>query len=110
MNTKAGESTMNFRRLAWTAIALGALGLAPNAFADGVSRGALLASMCNTCHGTEGAGAKPMPGIAGETVADFVDIMQAFASGDEPTSIMDRHAQGYTEDDIRAMAEYFANK
>ncbi len=101
---------MSLKKFAWTTIALGMLGVVPNVYAEGVSRGALLASMCNTCHGTDGVGAKPMPGIAGETVADFVDIMQAFASGDEPASIMGRHAQGYTEDELRALAEYFSKR
>jgi len=66
--------------------------------------------MCNTCHGTNGKGAKPMPGINGEEPDDFIDLMQAFANGEEPTSIMDRHAQGYTEAELRLLAEYFSKQ
>ena len=60
--------------------------------------------------GTAGAGAKPNPEIAGEDPADFLDLMQAFASGDEPTSIMDRHSQGYTEAELKLLAEYFSKQ
>ena len=78
--------------------------------ADAVPRAELLASMCNTCHGTNGKGAKPMPGIAGEEAEDFVDLMKAFANGEEPTSIMDRHAQGYTEAELKMLAEYYSKQ
>ena len=86
------------------------LGPSQSFSADAVSRAELLASMCNTCHGTNGKGAKPMPGINGEEPDDFIDLMQAFANGEEPTSIMDRHAQGYTEAELRLLAEYFSKQ
>ena len=81
------------------------------ALADGtVSRGALLASMCETCHGTDGVGAKPMQSINGMEVKDFVDFMKAFVSGEEESTMMYRHAEGYTDEEIQAMAEYFADR
>ena len=89
---------------------VGGLGPSHSYAADAVPRAELLASMCNTCHGTNGKGAKPMPGIGGEDAADFVDLMKAFASGEEPVTIMDRHAQGYTEAELKLIAEYFANQ
>ncbi len=89
---------------------VGGLGFSQDAAAEGVSRAELLASMCNTCHGHGGAGAKPNPGIAGEDPADFEDLMKAFASGEEPTSIMDRHAQGYTEAELKMLADYFSKQ
>ena len=104
---------MNLRKGAWIGFTVGLLGsfsLMQTGYAEGVSRGALLASMCNTCHGKDGAGAAPMPALAGIPVADFVDIMQVLASGEQPNTIMSRHAQGYTEEELRAMAEYFNNR
>ena len=104
---------ISFRKIAVSGIAavlVGGLGFTHGANAEGVSRAELLASMCNTCHGTNGKGIKPNPGIAGEDPADFLDLMQAFASGDEPTSIMDRHAQGYTEAELKMLAEYFSKQ
>ena len=89
---------------------IGGLGISQSCAAEAVPRVELLASMCSTCHGPNGKGAKPMPGINGEEPADFIDVMQAFASGDEPTSIMDRHAQGYTEAELKLLAEYFSKQ
>ncbi len=91
-------------------VLLWSVGFAPGLAADAVPRAELLASMCTTCHGTNGKGAKPIPGIAGEEPEDFVDLMQAFASGEEPTSIMDRHAQGYTAAELKLLAEYFSRQ
>ena len=88
----------------------GSLGFSQVASADGVSRAQLLAAQCNTCHGYNGAGVKPNPSINGEAKADFLDIMQAFASGEQPSSIMDRHAQGYTEDELKLLAEFFSKQ
>ena len=92
------------------AILIGGLGLTQGASAEGVSRAELLAAQCNACHGNNGQGAKPNPSINGEDPADFLDLMTAFASGDEPTSIMDRHAQGYTEAELKMLAEYFSKQ
>lgn len=104
---------ISIRKLAVSGLAaalVGGLSFTQSANAEGVPRAELLASMCNTCHGPNGAGIKPNPGIAGEKPADFLDLMTAFASGEEPTSIMDRHAQGYTEAELKMLAEYFSKQ
>jgi cytochrome c553 len=43
-------------------------------------------------------------------VADMVDIMKAFASKEESSTMMYRHAAGYSDDDLKAMAEYLKGK
>ena len=104
---------IQIRKLAISGIAavlIGGLGFTHTAQAEGIARVELLASMCDTCHGAGGRGAKPNPSINGEDPADFLDLMQAFASGDEPTSIMDRHAQGYTEAELKMLAEYYSQQ
>jgi sulfide dehydrogenase cytochrome subunit len=73
-----------------------------------VSRGALLASMCVTCHGPDGQGMGDTPKINGKPAAELVKILQAMASGETKTIIMDRHAAGYTADELQAVADYFA--
>ena len=104
---------ISFRKIAVSgivAVLAGGLGFSQTAGADGVSLAELRAAQCNACHGYNGKGAKPNPDIAGEDPADFLDLMRAFASGDEPTSIMDRHAQGYTDDELKLLAEYFSKQ
>jgi sulfide dehydrogenase cytochrome subunit len=92
-----------------TAVAC-ALLIISSAQAGELSRGALLASQCAACHGTDGKGAKPMPSINGLSVADMLDFMKAFASQEEKSTIMYRHAPGYTDDELKAMAEYLKDK
>ena len=104
---------IRFKKAAVTGLAavlIGGLGISQGVSAEGVSRAELLASMCNSCHGAGGKGAKPNPSINGEDPADFLDLMTAFASGDEPTSIMDRHSQGYTEAELKMLAEYYSKQ
>ena len=92
------------------AVLASGLGFSQVAGAEGVSQAQLLAAQCNACHGYNGKGVKPNPSINGEDPADFLDLMTAFASGDEPTSIMDRHAQGYTEAELKLLADYFSKQ
>ena len=79
------------------------------ALAEPITRGMLIGAMCETCHGPDGTGVPGAPDITGLEVADMVEIMQAFVTGEESTTIMDRHAEGYTEQELVEMAEYFAD-
>ena len=75
-----------------------------------VERGELLSSMCVTCHGPDGKGSKEMPRLKGLDVSDIVESMKGFKTGEESSTIMGRHAKGYTDKEIQMMAEYFASK
>ena len=86
-----------------------ALGTTPVA-AEEIERGQLLSAMCETCHGTDGHGAKPIKSINEQDVDDMIETMKAFASKEEPSTMMYRHAQGYTEEELKAMAEYLENR
>ncbi len=104
---------MTFKQVAHTGLATGLLGIllfGGVASAGDVSRGALLAAQCETCHGMGGKGATPNPAINGMDVADMVDIMKAFASKEEASTMMYRHAAGYSDDDLKAMAKYLKGK
>lgn len=92
------------------AVLIGSLTFSQNVKAEEVSRGALLASMCNSCHGIDGKGAAPMPAIAGMDADLLVALMTAFSSGAQNTTIMNRHSQGYTEAELKLIAEYFSNQ
>lgn len=71
----------------------------------------MLGNTCAGCHGTDGASMGPAaPTIAGLSPDYFVETMQGFASGDIPSTIMGRIAKGYSEDEIGAMAKYYAGK
>jgi len=78
--------------------------------AQAVEQGELLASMCVTCHGPDGKGAKKIPKLKGLEVSDIVQSMKGFKTGEESSTIMGRYAKGYTDKEIQLMAEYFATK
>ena len=71
----------------------------------------MLANTCAGCHGTDGSSQGPAsPTIAGLSSDYFVETMQGFASGEIPSTIMGRIAKGYSEDELKAMAEHFKGK
>ncbi len=73
-----------------------------------------LAASCAACHGTQGNAAsvtghaESIPALAGAAKADITAKLQAFKSGERNATVMHRHAQGLTADEITALAEYFS--
>ena len=69
----------------------------------------MLADTWAGCHGPDGASGGPAtPTIAGISTEYFVEVMNGFASGDVPSTIMGRIAKGYTEEEFKSMADVFA--
>ncbi len=89
---------------------LGCALLAVTAPTHAAPTGAMLSNTCAGCHGTDGNSAGPSsPSIAGLSVDYFVDNMNRFKDGSRYSTIMGRIAKGYTEEEIEAMAEFFAD-
>jgi len=71
----------------------------------------MLADTCAGCHGTDGASVGPAtPNIAGMSETYFTDTMLAFKSGERGSTVMGRIAKGYSEEEIKLMAGFFASK
>jgi len=71
----------------------------------------MLGDTCAGCHGTDGASVGPAtPNIAGLSETYFTDTMLAFKSGERASTVMGRIAKGYSEDEIKLMAGFFASK
>ena len=69
-----------------------------------------LAATCANCHGTQGKGIPEgsVPGLAGLR-ADYIEAqMKAFKSGERQATIMHQLAKGYSDEQIVAIAGYFA--
>lgn len=70
----------------------------------------ILAASCAACHGTNGNSVGGTPVLAGLDPAHFISQMQAFSSKERPSTVMYHHAKGLTEDEIRQLADYFAQQ
>lgn len=69
----------------------------------------LMAASCAACHGTNGhSQSEHMPSLAGLETDYFVERMLAFKAGEANSTVMHHHATGYSEAEIRQLAEYFA--
>ncbi|MCU7853666.1 MAG: cytochrome c4 [Candidatus Thiodiazotropha sp. (ex Monitilora ramsayi)] len=71
----------------------------------------MLANTCAGCHGTNGASTGPAtPSIGGISAVYFEEVMLGFKNDEIKNTIMTRIAKGYTEDEIKAMAEFYAKQ
>jgi sulfide dehydrogenase cytochrome subunit len=68
-----------------------------------------LAATCFTCHGTDGrsVGGVP-PSLAGQNKDYLLKQLQEFRDGKRPATIMHQHAKGYTDEQLKLIAGYFA--
>ncbi len=70
-----------------------------------------LAAPCAGCHGTNGSSHGPAtPSIAGITTEYFLESMKAYVSGDRKSTVMGRIAKGYSEEEMKVMADYFTKQ
>ena len=69
----------------------------------------LISSTCMSCHGPGGKSQGDIPSLAGLDKDYFVKSMQDFKAGTRAATIMKRHASGYTDAEVEAMAAYFAS-
>ncbi|HSH85348.1 MAG TPA: c-type cytochrome [Guyparkeria sp.] len=71
--------------------------------------GEMFSNTCAACHGTFGHfEGDYMPPLAGMDKGRFVESMIAFRNGSRPATIMDRVAKAFTDEEIEAMADFFA--
>jgi cytochrome c553 len=49
-----------------------------------------------------------MPGLAGRDPSELARLMQDFRSGNRPATVMHQIAKGYSDEQVAAIAAYFA--
>lgn len=69
-----------------------------------------LAASCAACHGTNGRSVGGTPILAGMERGFFIKQMQDFKSGARPATVMHQHAKGYTEEEIKLLADFFSSQ
>ena len=67
-----------------------------------------LAATCANCHGTNGNARGDMKQLAGVSADKIIALMADYKSGNQPATIMHQIAKGYTDDQIKLIAGYFA--
>jgi sulfide dehydrogenase cytochrome subunit len=93
-----------------TAIAAALIAAAhPAHAAEPIAPGARIAASCTGCHGTNGATqGNTLPPLAGQQKEALLAAMKAFKAGSRPATIMSQIAKGYTDEQLEALASYFA--
>lgn len=70
-----------------------------------------LAAPCAGCHGTNGSSHGPAtPTIAGITQDYFMVSMKDYVSGKRKSTVMGRIAKGYSEEEMKVMAQHFSQQ
>jgi len=87
---------------------LGSLAFSLNSQAAEVSQGAMLSNSCAACHGTDGKSPGAIPSIHGKSASFISQSLKAFRSGERESTVMGRHASGYSDEEIQLIADYFA--
>ena len=66
------------------------------------------AAACSGCHPVGKSVATTVPRLAGSDAGQIAVAMQEFRAGRRPATVMDRIAKGFTDDEIKAIAAWYA--
>ena len=94
-------------RLVAAALSLSAFGAIAQTPDPNLARN--LAATCANCHGTNGnARGKEVKPLAGVSADKLVAMINDYKSGAQPATIMHQIAKGYTDEQIKLIAQWFA--
>ena len=82
--------------------------LAPVAMAQDANLARNLAATCANCHGTNGAARGDMKPLAGVKADTLIAMISDYKTGAQPATIMHQISKGYTDEQIKLIAGYFA--
>lgn len=69
----------------------------------------VLAQTCANCHGTDGRSPGAIPSLAGRDFDLLSRRLIAFKAGEaDDATVMTRHATGYSDEELQALARYFS--
>jgi cytochrome c553 len=66
------------------------------------------AASCSGCHAGSQRVDTAVPRLVGRSAADLTAQMQAFKSGQKPSTVMGRIAKGYSDAELEAIAAWYA--
>lgn len=68
-----------------------------------------MANNCFACHGPNGVSPGSIPSLHSLTAQNIAEMLKAFKSGQRPSTVMGRHAKGYTNTEIEAISSHIAS-
>jgi cytochrome subunit of sulfide dehydrogenase len=92
----------------WLAAAIGSASIAAAVVA--AAEPPIGAASCSGCHPASARVASPVPRLAGRDRAEIDKAMQDFRSGARAATVMDRIAKGFTDEEIQAIAAWYATQ
>ena len=95
------------RALLWLPIALASTCVAAQTTTTAPPAGRLLASNCFQCHGYDGKSSIGFERLSGESSSEIYKELIEMRTKSRP-DIMDMHARGYTDAQIRLIADYLS--
>jgi cytochrome subunit of sulfide dehydrogenase len=87
---------------------IGLFGVASLAQAQDANLARNLAATCANCHGTNGQARGDMKPLAGVSAEKILAMWADFKSGNQPATIMHQISKGYTDQQIKLVAGFFA--
>ncbi|MGH6769349.1 MAG: c-type cytochrome [Xanthobacteraceae bacterium] len=66
------------------------------------------ATSCSGCHAMRRSAGTPVTRLVARNPADILTAMQEFRAGKRPATVMDRIAKGFTDDEVKAIAAWYA--
>ncbi len=91
-----------------SALLAGLLAASVGAQAQDANLGRNLAATCANCHGTNGQARGDMKPLAGLSAEKMTAMLADFKSGNQPATIMHQISKGYTDEQIKLIAAFFA--
>lgn len=67
-----------------------------------------LAATCANCHGTNGNARGDMKPLAGVPADKLIAMLADYRTGNQPATIMHQIVKGYTDEQVRLIATFFA--
>lgn len=101
---------MKRKTLVITLATLGATGAIAQQAPTTPPPGRLLASNCFQCHGTDGKGDGTFEKLAGKSASEIASELREMKAENKRGEIMTIHALGYSDAQVRAIADYFSRQ
>lgn len=98
---------MRLRLLFWLPVALASTCVAAQTVTTAPPAGRLLASNCFQCHGYDGKSKVGFERLSGESASEIYGELREMRTKSRP-DIMDVHARGYTDAQLRLIADYLS--